>query len=104
MEQKKDSFSLRSHYCGQLTAKDCGLRVSLCGWAAKTRDHGGVIFIDLRDLSGRAQVVCNPEESKVFSLSEKVRNEYCLRVVGQVRKPSHGWHEWRHVFIRCCGS
>ena len=90
MEQKKDSFSLRSHYCGQLTAEQCGARVSLCGWAAKTRDHGGVIFIDLRDLSGRAQVVCNPEDRDVFSLAEKVRNEYCLRVVGQVRKRPEG--------------
>ena len=74
---------MRSHYCGHLTVKQCDSQVSLCGWVAKTRDHGGVIFIDLRDISGRAQIVCNPEDHEVFSLAEKVRNKYCLRVVGQ---------------------
>ena len=72
MEVKKDSNSMRSHYCGHLTVKQCDLKVSLCGWVAKTRDHGGVIFIDLRDISGRAQIVCNPEDHEVFSLAEKV--------------------------------
>jgi len=90
MEVKKDSNSMRSHYCGHLTVKQCDLQVSLCGWVAKTRDHGGVIFIDLRDISGRAQIVCNPEDHEVFSLAEKVRNEYCLRVVGRVRNRPQG--------------
>ena len=90
MEVKKDSNSMRSHYCGHLTVKQCDLKVSLCGWVAKTRDHGGVIFIDLRDISGRAQIVCNPEDNEVFSVAEKVRNEYCLRVVGRVRNRPQG--------------
>jgi len=90
MEVIKDNNSMRSHYCGNLTAKECDLQVSLCGWVAKTRDHGGVIFIDLRDISGRAQVVCNPEDHNIFSLAEKVRNEYCLRVVGRVRNRPKG--------------
>lgn len=86
----KKRSNMRSHYCGKLSTSDCDLTVRLCGWVSKSRDHGGVIFIDLRDSTGRVQVVCNPEDSKVFGIAEGVRNEYCLWIEGTVRKRPEG--------------
>ena len=59
--------------------------VSLCGWVHRRRDHGGVIFIDLRDREGLVQVVCDPDRADMFKVAEAVRNEYCLRITGLVR-------------------
>jgi len=76
---------MRTHYCGQVNSKIIGQEVSLCGWAHRRRDHGGVIFIDLRDREGLAQVVCDPDRPEMFAIAESVRNEFCLRITGKVR-------------------
>jgi aspartyl-tRNA synthetase len=81
---------MRTHYCGQLNTTHLGKTVTLCGWAHRRRDHGGVIFIDLRDREGLAQVVCNPEPAEMFKLAESVRNEYVLRITGKVRRRPEG--------------
>ena len=81
---------MRSHYCGQLSADQLDQVVTLCGWVHRRRDHGGVIFIDLRDREGLAQVVCDPDRPDMFSTAESVRNEYCLRVTGKVRRRPEG--------------
>src|SRR5574343_81637 len=76
---------MRTHYCGQLNASLDGQIVTLCGWAHRRRDHGGVIFIDLRDREGLAQVVCDPDRVDAFKIAESVRNEFCLKITGKVR-------------------
>ena len=76
---------MRSHYCGQLNATLDGQIVTLCGWAHRRRDHGGVIFIDLRDREGLAQVVCDPDRADAFKIAASVRNEFCLKITGKVR-------------------
>jgi aspartyl-tRNA synthetase len=81
---------MRSHYCGELRASLIDRSVTLCGWAHRRRDHGGVIFIDLRDREGLAQVVCNPDRADAFRAAERVRAEYVLRVTGKVRRRPEG--------------
>ena len=81
---------MRTLYCGHLNASHLDQTVTLCGWAHRRRDHGGVIFIDLRDREGLAQVVCDPDRAQTFANAERVRNEYCLRVVGKVRRRPEG--------------
>ncbi|MHB8257310.1 MAG: aspartate--tRNA ligase [Acidiferrobacterales bacterium] len=81
---------MRSHYCGKLDLSLTGEVVQLCGWVHSRRDHGGVIFIDLRDRAGIAQIVFDPENSVAFSAAEGVRSEYVLRVEGQVRRRPPG--------------
>ncbi|GHU06117.1 aspartate--tRNA(Asp/Asn) ligase [Betaproteobacteria bacterium] len=76
---------MRTHYCGQLNSQTIGQEVSLCGWAHRRRDHGGVIFIDLRDREGLAQIVCDPDRAEMFAIAESVRNEFCLKITGTVR-------------------
>ena len=76
---------MRTHYCGQLNAALDGQIVTLCGWAHRRRDHGGVIFIDLRDREGLAQIVCDPDRADSFAIAESVRNEFCLKITGKVR-------------------
>jgi aspartyl-tRNA synthetase len=76
--------SMRTNYCGLVTEELLGQTVSLCGWVHRRRDHGSLIFIDLRDREGLVQVVCNPEQADMFKVAEAVRNEYCLRVTGVV--------------------
>ena len=76
---------MRTHYSGQLDSQTIGQEVTLCGWAHCRRDHGGVIFIDLRDRDGLAQIVCDPDRPESFKVAESVRNEYCLKIVGKVR-------------------
>ncbi len=81
---------MRTNYCGQLNTSHLGKTITLCGWAHRRRDHGGVIFIDLRDREGLAQVVCNPEPAEMFKIAESVRNEFVLRVTGKVRRRPEG--------------
>jgi len=81
---------MRTHYCGLTTEALLGQTVSLCGWVHRRRDHGGVIFIDLRDREGLVQIVCNPEQAEVFKAAEHVRNEFCLRVTGVVSNRLEG--------------
>ena len=76
---------MRTHYCGQVNSQTIGQDVTLCGWAHRRRDHGGVIFIDLRDREGLAQVVCDPDRPEMFAIAESIRNEYCLKISGKVR-------------------
>lgn len=76
----------RSHHCGELRKQDAGKEVTLCGWVSKRRDHGGIIFIDLRDRSGLVQVVIDPaHDDKDFHKAETVRSEFVLQVKGMVR-------------------
>jgi aspartyl-tRNA synthetase len=81
---------MRSHYCGQVTETLLDQDVTLCGWAHRRRDHGGVIFIDLRDREGLVQVVIDPDTPEAFATAERVRNEYVLRIVGRVRRRPPG--------------
>jgi len=81
---------MRTHYCGELSAALVDRSVTLCGWAHRRRDHGGVIFIDLRDREGLAQVVCDPDRAEAFQAAERVRNEFVLRVTGKVRRRPEG--------------
>ncbi|MCF2134906.1 MULTISPECIES: aspartate--tRNA ligase [Burkholderiaceae] len=83
-------MSMRSEYCGRVTEKLLGQSVSLCGWVHRRRDHGGVIFIDLRDCEGLVQVVCDPDRPDMFKTAEGVRHEFCVRVVGIVRARPEG--------------
>ncbi|MBS0468759.1 MAG: aspartate--tRNA ligase [Proteobacteria bacterium] len=83
-------MAMRSHYCGLVTEALMGETVSLCGWVNRRRDHGGVIFIDLRDREGYVQVVCDPDRPEMFKVAEDVRNEFCVRVVGVVRARPEG--------------
>ncbi len=76
---------MRTNYCGLTTEAQMGQTVSLCGWVHRRRDHGGVIFIDLRDREGLVQVVCDPDRAEMFKAAEAVRNEFCLRITGLVR-------------------
>jgi len=81
---------MRTHYCGELSAALVDRTVTLCGWAHRRRDHGGVIFIDLRDREGLAQVVFDPDRPEAFAIAERVRSEFVLRVTGRVRRRPEG--------------
>ena len=81
---------MRSHYCGLVTETLMGQAVSLCGWVNRRRDHGGVIFIDLRDREGYVQIVCDPDRADMFKTAEGVRNEFCVQVKGIVRSRPDG--------------
>ncbi len=81
---------MRSHYCGHVTDSLIDQEVTLCGWAHRRRDHGGVIFVDLRDREGICQVVVDPDTEQAFALAETVRNEFVLRVRGKVRARPEG--------------
>ena len=81
---------MRTHYCGQVTTAHLDQTVTLCGWVHRRRDHGGVIFIDLRDITGLAQIVCDPDRPDMFRTAESVRNEFCLKLTGKVRRRPAG--------------
>ncbi|MCC6713949.1 MAG: aspartate--tRNA ligase, partial [Gammaproteobacteria bacterium] len=81
---------MRTHYCGEVNASHVDQAVTLCGWAHHRRDHGGVIFIDLRDRAGRVQVVFDPDTPAAFTVAEKVRHEFVLRIAGTVRRRPPG--------------
>ncbi|EYC52548.1 aspartyl-tRNA synthetase [Hylemonella gracilis str. Niagara R] len=78
-------MSMRSHYCGLVTEALLGQTVTLCGWVNRRRDHGGVIFVDLRDREGYVQVVCDPDRPEMFKAAEDLRNEFCVQIKGLVR-------------------
>ncbi|MFZ1418044.1 MAG: aspartate--tRNA ligase [Burkholderiaceae bacterium] len=77
-------MSMRSHFCGQLTRENVGQTVTLGGWINRRRDHGGVIFLDVRDKEGLVQVVCNPDDAAMFELASSLRNEFCVKITGHV--------------------
>ena len=81
---------MRTHYCGHVNRELIGQTVTLCGWAHRRRDHGGVIFIDLRDREGMAQIVIDPDTQAAFTIAESVRNEFVLKVVCKVRARPDG--------------
>ncbi len=76
---------MRSHYCGALSTANIDETVTLCGWVDRRRDHGGVIFLDLRDRQGIVQVVFDPDTEEHFQRADRVRGEYVLKVTGRVR-------------------
>ncbi len=78
-------MAMRSEYCGLVTEALMGQTVTLCGWVNRRRDHGGVIFIDLRDREGYVQVVCDPDRPEMFKVAEDIRNEFCIQITGLVR-------------------
>jgi aspartyl-tRNA synthetase len=77
---------MRSHYCGDIRAEHCDTNITLCGWVDRRRDHGGVIFLDVRDREGVVQVVFDPDAGEAFALADKVRSEYVLCLTGKVRR------------------
>ena len=79
-----------SHYCGEIDASLVGGTVTLCGWAHRRRDHGGVIFIDLRDREGIVQIVCDPDRPETFKTADGLRNEFVIEVKGRVRNRPAG--------------
>ncbi len=81
---------MRTEYCGLVSKKHLGQEVTLCGWVHRRRDHGGVIFIDLRDREGLVQVVCDPDTPETFQSAETLRNEFVVRVTGKVRERPAG--------------
>ena len=81
---------MRTHYCGKLNKNHLGQEVILCGWAHRRRDHGGVIFIDLRDRKGLAQIVIDPDTVEAFKTAESIRNEFVLKVKCKVRLRPEG--------------
>ena len=81
---------MRSHYSGDVTAAAIDSEITVCGWVHRRRDHGGVIFVDLRDRSGLIQVVFDPDEAETFAAAEKLRNEFVIQVTGRVRARPEG--------------
>ncbi len=81
---------MRTTYCGLVSEALLGQTVTLMGWAHRRRDHGGVIFVDLRDREGIVQVVCDPDRADMFKVAEDIRNEFCLKIVGKVRERPAG--------------
>ncbi|MFZ4288480.1 aspartate--tRNA ligase [Variovorax sp. HJSM1_2] len=84
------SSQMRTTYCGLVTEALLGQTVTLCGWVNRRRDHGGVIFVDLRDREGYVQVVCDPDRAEMFAASETLRNEFCVQIKGLVRLRPEG--------------
>ena len=81
---------MRSHYCGDINSSDIGSNIEISGWVHKRRDHGGVIFLDIRDLHGIVQVVFNPDLKEIFDTADSCRSEYVVNITGLVRKRIEG--------------
>ena len=81
---------MKSHYCGEITSSNLKEEVTICGWIHRRRDHGGVIFLDVRDIKGICQVVVNPDNEESFKLAESIRNEFVVQISGLVRKRLDG--------------
>jgi aspartyl-tRNA synthetase len=90
MAASKEDNPMRTHYCGDVNEALIGQQAAVVGWVHRRRDHGGVIFIDLRDREGLLQVVFNPDDEAMFALAESLRSEYVLRVTGEVRSRPEG--------------
>ena len=90
---------MRTHYCGSVDEQVIGETVTLCGWADTRRDHGQVIFIDLRDHEGIVQVVVEPDQAEAFKFAEAVKYEYCLRITGRVRA-----RDAAAINAQCCST
>ena len=81
---------MRTHYCGNVSESEIDQEITVCGWVHRRRDHGGVIFIDLRDREGLLQIVFDPDTPDIFTMAEHVRSEYVLQVTGKVRNRPEG--------------
>ncbi len=81
---------MKSHYCGEISSKNLKEDVTICGWIHRRRDHGGVIFLDVRDIKGICQAVVNPDQKDSFKFAESIRNEYVVQITGKVRKRLEG--------------
>ena len=81
---------MKSHYCGEITSSNLKEEITICGWIHRRRDHGGVIFLDVRDIKGICQAVVNPDNEKSFKLAESIRNEYVVQIKGSVRNRLEG--------------
>ena len=81
---------MRSHYCGQVDDKLIGQEVTVAGWVHRRRDHGGVIFVDLRDREGLLQIVFDPDAAAMFKEAERLRSEFVVKVKGHVRERPAG--------------
>ena len=81
---------MKSHYCGEITSSNLKEKVTICGWIHRRRDHGGVIFLDVRDIKGICQAVVNPDNKESFELAESIRNEFVVQIEGVVRKRLEG--------------
>ena len=81
---------MRTEYCGNVTKEHLGKDVSICGWVHRRRDHGGVIFLDIRDLEGICQAVIDPSNDEAFSLADKCRSEFVIKIKGNVRERPEG--------------
>ena len=81
---------MKSHYCGEITSSNLKEEVIICGWIHRRRDHGGVIFLDVRDIKGICQVVVNPGNEESFKLAESIRNEFVVQISGLVRERLEG--------------
>ena len=81
---------MKSHYCGEITSANLKEKVVICGWIHRRRDHGGVIFLDVRDIKGICQVVVNPDNKESFQLAESIRNEFVVQIEGSVRNRLKG--------------
>jgi len=95
---------MRSHYCGGINESHIDQEVTLCGWVHRRRDHGGVIFLDLRDRDGIAQVVFDPDTPESFAQADRVRSEYVIQVKGSRQAPSHGHRERQHGYRSSGGA
>ena len=81
---------MRSHYCQDVNESLVEQKISLCGWVHRRRDHGGLVFVDLRDRSGLVQIVCDPAQQTVFDLAQTLRHEFVIQVKGLVRLRPNG--------------
>src|SRR4051812_50205041 len=81
---------MRSEYCGLVSRTHLNQTITVAGWVHRRRDHGGVIFVDLRDREGLLQVVCDPDRAETFATGEKLRHEFCIAVTGKVRRRPEG--------------
>ena len=81
---------MKSDYCGEITSLNLKEEVTICGWIHRRRDHGGVIFLDVRYIKGICQAVVNPDNEESFKLAESIRNEYVVQIKGNVRKRLEG--------------